>query len=761
MGDSPRPTLLIRFEGFRADCQSGELFKNGQKLKLSGQPFEVLAMLLQRPGQLVTREELRKKLWPEDTFVDFDHSLNTAINKIREALGDSAENPHFVETLPRRGYRFIAPVESVAPVSSPAGTGAALYERRAAVGTPPLQPTPGGSPPSTPTGITRRAVAAVVQGVEEEHRARVRWERWAVTAIATTALALGVAGWLWFRSSRPTPPEAMLKVAPLTSYPGSEESPSFSPDGTQVAFSWNGEKQDNYDIYVKVIGAEPPLRLTTNPAKEYSPAWSPDGRWIAFCRDLPGSKYAVVLTSPLPGPERILTETFRDLAGFGVEAPYLAWSPDSRWLVYAGYETPSRQPSSLYACSLETGEKRRLTFPPAEGGLGDGSLAFSPNGRSLAFCRWRSWHNSDLYLLEVSSDLQPLAEPKHLTTGNWLAFGPTWTKDGHGLIFSAASGRVTSLWRVAVSGSSPPQKLSSVGEYGVYPVLSRQGDRLAFTRRQYDPNIYRVEIPSQERKPTPPAKFISSTRLDANAAYSPDGRKIAFGSDRSGTSEVWISNADGSNPMQVTSLGGPEIMATPSWSPDSTRLALAISTEGRPQIYVISANGGPLRRVTSDPTGASNPYWSRAGRWIYFDSAGHGILQIRPEGGMPAQVADTTAGWCPMESPDGKFVYTVASAGEVWDIKRIPSQGGEAKTVVRIGSPTPVFAVFEDGIYYVPDFDPNAVHFWNAPTGRSQRIVSIEGPAYSSLDVSPDRRWILYVRRDEVGSDLMLVENFH
>ncbi len=188
MEDSPRPARLIRFEAFRADLQSGELFKNGQKVKLSGQPFEVLAMLLARPEELVSREELRKKLWPQDTFVDFDHSLNTAINKIREALGDSAENPHFVETLPRRGYRFIALVEPVAPVSSPA---------TAAVGTPPLQaagvlqaqPPNGPLPPRTGS-FASRAFAALIRGVEDEHRARLRWRILAAVGIATTVLAL-------------------------------------------------------------------------------------------------------------------------------------------------------------------------------------------------------------------------------------------------------------------------------------------------------------------------------------------------------------------------------------------------------------------------------------------------------------------------------------------------------------------------------------------------------------------------------------------
>src|SRR5712672_3548523 len=110
MAETARQLRLLRFESFEVDVRAGELRKAGVKLKLSGQPFQVLSILLERPGEVVTREELQKRLWP-DTFVDVDHNLNTAINKIREVLGDSAESPRYVETLPRRGYRFIAPVE--------------------------------------------------------------------------------------------------------------------------------------------------------------------------------------------------------------------------------------------------------------------------------------------------------------------------------------------------------------------------------------------------------------------------------------------------------------------------------------------------------------------------------------------------------------------------------------------------------------------------------------------------------------------------
>src|SRR5919108_6337609 len=111
MDRAVRPSHVVRFGIFEVDLRAEELRKNGSKLRLRGQPFQVLAMLLEQPGEVVTREELQQRLWPQGTFVDFDHSLNTAINKIREVLGDSAERPRFVETLPRRGYRFIAPLE--------------------------------------------------------------------------------------------------------------------------------------------------------------------------------------------------------------------------------------------------------------------------------------------------------------------------------------------------------------------------------------------------------------------------------------------------------------------------------------------------------------------------------------------------------------------------------------------------------------------------------------------------------------------------
>lgn len=222
MSSEPAAPHMLRFGLFELDLRAGELRKQGRNIKLQDQPLQMLELLLRRPGELVTREEVQQALWPADTFVEFDQGLNTAIKKIRLALGDSADNPRFVETIPRKGYRFIAPVEA-RQAESPA-----------------------------PAIVISR----------QPHL------RWAIILFGLMAGG-GVAGW-WLHTNRT--PEPQLVAVSLTSYPGYETTPTFSPDGNHVAFSWNRQ------IYVKLIGTDEPVRLTHDESASFSPAWSPDGR---------------------------------------------------------------------------------------------------------------------------------------------------------------------------------------------------------------------------------------------------------------------------------------------------------------------------------------------------------------------------------------------------------------------------------------------------------------------------------------------------
>jgi hypothetical protein len=237
-----------------------------------------------------------------------------------------------------------------------------------------------------------------------------------MAAGAPTAVLLLLALGLFLGRGRES--EAPSAPVPMTSYPGSEIQPTFSPEGNHVAFVWDGEHQDNADIYVKLIGTEKPLRLTTDPADDISPAWSSDGRFIAFVRNQKqvGAKAAIYVVPAISGPERLVTETnalaaasaeFRYLPA--VPHPLLAWAEGDKALLFMDRTTPG-EPIELFHICLESGERRKLTSPPT-GFLGDGAPALSPDGRTLVFSRARNGTSCDLYRLPLTSDLRPAGSP--------------------------------------------------------------------------------------------------------------------------------------------------------------------------------------------------------------------------------------------------------------------------------------------------------------------------------------------------------------
>jgi Tol biopolymer transport system component len=306
--------------------------------------------------------------------------------------------------------------------------------------------------------------------------------------------------------------------------------------------------------------------------------------------------------------------------------------------------------------------------------------------------------------------------------------------------------------------------LTSFGEDGSYAAISRQGHRLVYARNLEDANIWRVAVPGVQGKAIPPMNFISSTRYDAAAQYSPDGKKIAFNSDRSGSFEIWVCDSNGANAVQITSFGALSI--DPRWSPDSERVVFDSNVEGQPGICVVSVNGEKPRRLTSDQSNDQNPCWSRDRRWIYFDSNRNesgGIWKTPAQGGDAIPVT-RSGGFAPIESPDGKFVYYQNGLDGGITLWKVPVEGGEENQVLDFPIVWFHCAIVDEGIYFIPDPKSGAgpsIHFFSFDTRSIKRIAAIEKPPCFGLSVSPDRRWILYSQIDQYGSDLMLVEKFH
>ncbi len=690
---------VLEFGPFRLDPRVRVLLRDGNVVTLTPKVVDTLVALLERRGEVVSKEDLMKVVWP-DTFVE-EGSLAQNLSVLRKALADGGGESEYIETIPKRGYRFVAPVREVRP-----------------------------------RGRSRRWV-------------------WGVAAAVVAASAVGL--WRW-RLDRATPPG--MRLTPLTSFQGIEVFPTFSPDGRQVAFLWNGPDQGAWDLYVKTLGAEPPRRLTQDSEAECYPVWSPDGRWIAFAHCLSGPfppptqlRLEVLVMAAEGGPKRRLGDVRRP----GNPPPsLLSWTADSRALVIEDEEGP-HGPASLVLLRTSDGRRDWLTTAPASSG-GDHSPAVSPDGRTAAFVRSATWAVRDIYLLAVGPNYRPAGEPRRLTYHNEHVGNPMWSRDGREVLYLIEQGAERSLWRAPVSGGKP-RAVNTVGEPGDHLVLSRQGDQLAYTDLRLDDDICRLDLEAEGRV----ARLIESTRQDGSPQPSPDGRRIAFVSARSGIYQVWVADSDGSHPTQWTQLGAEAGM--PRWSPDSRRLSVDARVEGNADIYVIDAPLAKPRRLTAHPAADSIPSWSRDGRWIYFASKRSGRFQIwkaPAEGGDAVQVTQQ-GGFGGFESPDGRHFYYARTESFPASLWRVAAGGGPEEEVLPALQGWQAFAVVDDGICFVPrrgSAGMDMVEFYGFADQRIRSLAPIRPRMGFGFAVSRDRRWGFISCVEYKGGDLMRIEGF-
>ena len=289
--------------------------------------------------------------------------------------------------------------------------------------------------------------------IEPSHGRIPRW-----FAVVFAAIAVGAtSAWFLFR----TEPEDRIEPVPVTAYGGAETGPTLSPDGTQVAFTWDGEKRDNFDIYVKRIGSEVAQRLTTDPALDFGAAWSPDGRLIAFLRPLTPDTTGVFLISPGGGHEQQVGEV--SVEEDFLIGPYLAWSRDSKSL-FSMDKITNDAPFLITLLSVETGQKRTLTNPP-KGSRGDFYPAVSPDGSKLAFTRFGLGPNNTLNVLSLSADLRAVGELNALYSDErWMA-SSCWMPNGREALFTLGTdfSEDPMVWRISASGRAAARRLGFAG----------------------------------------------------------------------------------------------------------------------------------------------------------------------------------------------------------------------------------------------------------------------------------------------------------
>ncbi len=657
----------------------------GRDRKLEPRTMAVLTYLARHAGTVISRDELLEVVWSGAHVTE--NTLSRTISRLRNALGDDWQKPHYLETISKTGYRLIAPVRLEHPV----------HEHF----------------PGDP-------ILDVSKNVD---RAR-GWGK-----ISLALAAAGLLGFLAFAlfQPRPTHVSPALIATPAVTLTGTQVHPVLSPDGQHVAFAWQGPEGDNWDIYVQTIGADNPIRLTRDPLIEVLPAWSPDSRYLAF---LAGGETCGLFRVPINGgPAERMGECLPNIR-------HLNWSPHGRYLVYdAIHEDTGIQ--GIFRVDLETGQPELLT-EPVPNSEGDWQPVYAPDGRELAFLRKESKDLHHIYAIPAEG-----GQPRRITAHSVGRIrGLDWTRDGRALVFSFNRDGRFALWRLPYKGGKP-ERLPITDDWVTYPSLARDAPSLIYKNYADVTGLWSISLDRSQKASGEPVPLMPSTRSELHPRISPDGRRLAFLSNRTGSFEVWSGDMEGGSLIRHTRLRG-LVAGTVDWSPDGRTLIYDARHQGQSDLYLVDSHGRTSKPLTRTPWNEVNARFSPTSDWVYFASDESGDWQIwrRRLAQSDPQRITQEGGFLAQEGPEGRFLYfsRINEAG----IFRIPVAGGEQERIWQGLGPMDWgnWQVCRDGLFYIQRGD-NALMFQHVSEEkpreifRATRTIPYLGPAFH---VSADGR---------------------
>ena len=745
MEEAVRSPRLVRFGTFEVDLPAGEMRKSGVKLKLTGQPFQVLTILLERPGEVVTREELQKRLWP-DTFVDVDHNLNTAINKIREVLGDSAESPRFVETLPRRGYRFVAPAEGTQAAEVPAGS-----------------------------------------RVRQE--SRMPWVRRTSILFVVLALLAAVGSFI-YRRLQPPASLAQRTLTRLTFDDGLQIGATWSPDGRFIAYSSN--RGGKFDIWVQQVSGGDPVQITKGPGHNWQPEWSPDGKFIAY-RSENGDGGLFVI--PALGGEGLA----RKIASFGY---YPRWSPDSSQILFQ--TTPLTVSNKFYIANLSGSpphEVLRGLFPDSVVAV---SAAWHPDGERITVWAWDSvpapiptfWTAPIVGGVAVRTEIpaELMRQVGVMSRREWWTtdFKFSWAPSGKAIYFERTSRAARNIWRLSVDPQTlragAIERLTTSPGLDTEFSLSADGKKLAFTGESKRIRGWLFPFDATRGRVSGSGHAVTSPGTDVwLPSLSRDGKKLAFSGDRGGNLELReTSLPDGSEvPMVADDFYS---RYYPQWSPDGAYLAYAREKpSGEGQLMLWSRQSRTEEPLTTSSQTYRDVFdWSVDGKRLLISqgngATGHPDLWLLPVAAKPdAEAAEQKVTSSPAYdlyqgrfSPHGRWIifeawrqqsstqestlYVMAAAGGPW-IRITDGKHWDDKPRWSPDGKTIYFVSSREGFFNVWGIRFDAVK--GKPLGDPFQLTSFENPSrmlaeISELSLTQDK---LVLTIAEVSGSIWVLDN--
>ena len=731
-GGSTTPPAAFRVGEWEVRRTHNRLDKEGETVQVEPKVMDVLVHLATEAPEVVSRDALLEAVWGS-AHVSEDLPRR-AVYELRKIFADDARRPSFIETIPRAGYRLVASVtwpESaaappVASVAAPSGEGSTEH-----------RPSPG-------------------------HRGRKL-----TGALAAVLFLLSLALSLFVLRGMRAPVAVEVRRTPLTSLPGVEYDPAFSPDGSRVAFLRvpDGAVGDRLTLHVQLLEGESSLQLSREAADLdhpiESPTWSPDGTRLAYLRWRVGAGWAIYEVPALGGAERKVLELGR------LGASGLAWSPDGAWLAL-GLRVEQGGPRILHRVAVEAAARGEavlepLTDPPV-GSLGDHLPAWSPDGKRIAFLRTLAEDASEVHVVDrQGGSSRPLLDRPHKLADL------DWSADGDHLFLSIFDAGAHRIWSVEVA-TGIVKPLPGLGEGARWLSVSRSGERLVYGRSRFELGVWRLDLVGGEASPLP---ALSSTFFDQALDLSPDGERVAFASTRSGGFEVWISDLAGRHPLRLTDFGAAAV-GHPRWRGDGA-IVFHADPDGPFDLWTVDIDAAAPRRLTTSRANDRVPSVARDGAAIYFASDRSGDWQIwrLPGDEGPATQITRDGGYFGQESLDGAWLYyTRRQIPGLWrrPLGEAIEPGGVGparadEQVVLADEPKPWewgnWALAPEGIYAVTRGPSNRIFLtlFSDQTGAVLRRLPLPGtPVNPSLALASDAAAAYFAQLDRVESDLVLVE---
>lgn len=720
-------SAVFSFDDVRIDAANFKLEKNGEQQKITPRAFEVLVYLVENAGRVVEKQELFEEIWQE-SFVS-DNALTRIVKEIRHTIGDDAAAPRYIETVPKRGYRFISTVETIEDKKSEE----IVFET--------LKPKTNGAVPQTFVEESQISQNGNLANVNKPRRT------WLPVFTVLLLIILPLTVWLFYRNSSQTQDAPVIaRNVQVTNWAGLDNYPAISPDGNTIAYS--SEHNGDFEIYVKPLAAgAKEIQITSDGQFNLQPAWSPDGQRIAFYSKRRGGIWVVPATGGVA----------KQLTSFGASP---AWSPDGQTIAFqSGAVTDigpfSRvlPPSVLWLVASDGGEPRQLTQLGNPAG-GHNSPAWSPDGKHIAFNVEDVTTNS-IYSVGVNGE--------NIKQINPFGFDPVYTPDGKSVYFVSERG----LSRIGVqSGADKPVTVISPAlAMTRHLSISADGKRIAYSLIKSASNIWSVSLDAKTSEAVKePFPLTENTAFrNSNPSISPDGRRIVYVSWKSGSrGELWLMDADGKNQTQISDRAG-----FPSWLSNSEQIFFTSRREtgGSVKLFSINLTTGKEAELTELGKEVEMARVSPDGKEIAFNSRKDGAINVwiaNVETGKQEQFTfDNDLMGFPAWSPSGKVIGLQMKRGDDTHVAVKPREGGDIVQLTSEPGQSWIYSFAPDNDKIV--FSGQRDGIWNLywvsrSTGEQKKLTNnnkltiyLRYPAWS-----PSGSQIIYEQAETTGNVWML-----